>query len=537
MKKTVFVFGALLLVLTSASVAHAAATVTSATGGSSISADTCNSTPWTSLTGPVIVEAAPGDITTGTIVLTAPTGFEFNTAQDVTATVTAGDIDLGGGAGVAATATPLAGTVTFTVSTVSTATTTITLSSVQVRPKTGSCTVPSTGELTVSGGAGVSDTSAGTLTLVAGTLDHYAVAMTPTTTLAGVDIATSITAKDTNENTTVTGLTTTTVALTADGSSTVYPSSVTLTAGTWSGNLLLDKAGSPITLTGTGNTKTGTDTIVVTESKVITMSCLPSGQAGAVWLDWNEPAQTYTGLFTGYVVKTYAAALTDVNWASGTTFTQSWTPASATGGAVHQLVTGLNPNTRYYFGVMLGKSGDTIESLVSDPSPSCIAPASGTSGSGTDSTAPVSYITSPAASSTVQTAHIVAITGTARDTGGSSVQQVEVSLDGGATWNLATISNTDNATNVLWNYNWINPAVGSYTIKTRAYDWVGNRETPGTGVAVTISLSSTTTTTATTTTTTGTMTAEQMKAKITELRTILVQLLQKLVAMLLAQLH
>jgi hypothetical protein len=54
-----------------------AATLTPATGGSAISADTTNST-YTSLSGPVIAENATGDIGIGVIVLQAPSGFAFN---------------------------------------------------------------------------------------------------------------------------------------------------------------------------------------------------------------------------------------------------------------------------------------------------------------------------------------------------------------------------------------------------------------------------------------------------------------------------
>src|SRR5579859_1516385 len=62
-------------------------TVTPATGGTNILADSAANSPtpsWTSL-GPItIAENAPGDFNAGTgktLVLQAPTGFQFNTAQ------------------------------------------------------------------------------------------------------------------------------------------------------------------------------------------------------------------------------------------------------------------------------------------------------------------------------------------------------------------------------------------------------------------------------------------------------------------------
>src|SRR5207247_2121012 len=53
----------------------ATATVSPATGGSAISADTNTTngtTTWTSLTGPIFTEAAVGNVGTGTVILNAP---------------------------------------------------------------------------------------------------------------------------------------------------------------------------------------------------------------------------------------------------------------------------------------------------------------------------------------------------------------------------------------------------------------------------------------------------------------------------------
>lgn len=60
----------------------AAVTVTSATGGGAISADTAAASPgtgtYTSLSGPSATEGSAGDLAAGTIVLDLPSGFEFN---------------------------------------------------------------------------------------------------------------------------------------------------------------------------------------------------------------------------------------------------------------------------------------------------------------------------------------------------------------------------------------------------------------------------------------------------------------------------
>ena len=95
----------------------------------------------------------------------------------------------------------------------------------------------------------------------------------------------------------------------------------------------------------------------------------------------------------------------------------------------------------------------------------------------TDSTAPVSAITSPAAGSTLQPGAVVTITGTATDSGGGVVGGVEISVDGGVTWHPATGRQT-------WSYVWTASGSGSVTLKSRAADDSGNLETPTAGTTV-----------------------------------------------------
>lgn len=109
-----------------------------------------------------------------------------------------------------------------------------------------------------------------------------------------------------------------------------------------------------------------------------------------------------------------------------------------------------------------------------------------TSSSSGDRTAPNSYITSPTAGLTITTGEKYAVKGTAQDAGGSSVQKVEISLDGGNSWSIAEIKSALN--NVFsWEYVWQNPAKGEYVIKARATDTVGNLASPSAGVKVTVS--------------------------------------------------
>jgi len=95
------------------------------------------------------------------------------------------------------------------------------------------------------------------------------------------------------------------------------------------------------------------------------------------------------------------------------------------------------------------------------------------------STTPTSIITSPKAGATVTTETTVSITGLARDAGGGTVALVEVSVDGGATWNPATGT-------TAWSYDWTPTTPGPATIKSRAVDDSGNVQDPPAEITVTV---------------------------------------------------
>jgi beta-lactam-binding protein with PASTA domain len=96
-----------------------------------------------------------------------------------------------------------------------------------------------------------------------------------------------------------------------------------------------------------------------------------------------------------------------------------------------------------------------------------------------DTFAPMSIITSPAAGGQVEGGSQATISGTATETGGGVVASVEVSVDGGATWHVASGTTT-------WTFNWSTGAPGSATIRSRAIDDSGNVEAAGAGITVTV---------------------------------------------------
>ena len=97
----------------------------------------------------------------------------------------------------------------------------------------------------------------------------------------------------------------------------------------------------------------------------------------------------------------------------------------------------------------------------------------------TDTIAPSSTISSPTSGSNVPVGSPTTISGTATDTGGGVVGGVEVSVDGGVSWQPATGRAT-------WSYSWIPSGSGNVTIKSRAADDSANLQTPGPGVTVTV---------------------------------------------------
>ena len=152
-----------------------------ATGGEAISADDANTT-YTTLTGPRITEDVAGDLTLGgTIVFTAPTGYEWDTAgtlPSVTAQEAYGTSTL-----LAASYTSrTSSAVTFTIDAISTVASQpgeLTFSGLQIRPTTG--TVPNTGDISNSGTTGPNSvTNFGTMTMVAGTPTKVVYTQEPT---------------------------------------------------------------------------------------------------------------------------------------------------------------------------------------------------------------------------------------------------------------------------------------------------------------------------------------------------------------------
>jgi hypothetical protein len=161
----------------------------------------------------------------------------------------------------------------------------------------------------------------------------------------------------------------------------------------------------------------------------------------------------------------------------------------------------------------------------------------GSGGVVSDTTAPVSKITSPALGAVIAAGQSYTIEGTGTDNA-SSVTKVEVSVDGGKTWSLAQVSAsvTHIGASYTWSYVWANPADGEYAIKVRAADSVGNVESPGPSVTVKVGVGAPAVPTTPEKPITE-MTVSELQQKLNELRQTLLNLLQKLVQLLQQQLQ
>ena len=157
-----------------------------------------------------------------------------------------------------------------------------------------------------------------------------------------------------------------------------------------------------------------------------------------------------------------------------------------------------------------------------------------------DRTAPVSKISKPVKGAVIPAGKSYIIEGSGTDSGGSSVTVVEVSVDGGKSWALATVSSEVTAlgTSYNWSYLWQNPTEGEQTIKVRATDSAGNVESPGPSVTVTVKAEVPVEEVPVTPEKPITeMTVSELKAKLTELQQQLISLLQKLIQLLQQQLQ
>jgi hypothetical protein len=266
----------LFLLLTSIN-SFAAVTLTTATGGSAISADNTGTT-FVSLTGPVIAEATNGEIGAGTIIINAPLGVLFDitgTAPSVLLTRLTGSGGSARNINGAATGTSIPITsitttqITFTVTSASNSgvTCSLTWQNIRARPNTGAA---GSGNLTASGTSAITGivsgtTNLGTVTVVAGAFTKMQTLVpgettapgtpsgktgTPSVEQAGTVFSFTVNAVDAYWNVVNN---TNTVAITSSDVNATLPANAALVAGTKTYSLTFKTVGS-FTVTATNYT-------------------------------------------------------------------------------------------------------------------------------------------------------------------------------------------------------------------------------------------------------------------------------------------
>ena len=162
------------------------ATLTPAGGGGAISADTFFTVTYTTLSGPSYLEGIGGQVTTGTLILKAPTGFQFDTGGVAPTVLVTGSATAANNINDAATGSSLPVTsvtssqITFTVTAASTVANSLTWQDVRVKPTAGTPLTTGNIILDTSSTATMANVTAGTsnfgtLTEVPGALSAYTI--------------------------------------------------------------------------------------------------------------------------------------------------------------------------------------------------------------------------------------------------------------------------------------------------------------------------------------------------------------------------
>ena len=240
------------------------------------------------------------------------------------------------------------------------------------------------------------------------------------------------------------------------------------------------------------------------------LQCFFSQMPGAVWLTWTAPAGA-----NSYDVRYFPGAFNAANYDILWQFSQNW-PGSAQQG----LVTNLTGNTTWFFAMKAIDASDNYSDISNVVS--CFVP---TGVVQPDKIAPTSLISDPKDGATILAGKDYIIKGDSSDTGGSSVKEVEISFDQGKNWLKAEAMEGNKNNGFTWKFIWSKPAVGDYQLITRTTDWVGNIETPGTGIKVKVASQETPVTEKPI----SQMSVIELKAKIAEIQQKIIQLLSQLI--------
>lgn len=248
------------------------------------------------------------------------------------------------------------------------------------------------------------------------------------------------------------------------------------------------------------------------------LQCSYSGTPGNIQLSWTVPS----GNLTGYELRYDLLDITETNFNDASPFNYGWTGAENS-----LLVSGFAQNKYWYF-ALRATNADGASAL------SNVVHCQANTMAGVNAvTYPSSTISNLSSGSEIKTGGDFLVEGTSSDQGGSSVKKVEISFDNGSTW--ATVSPTRQVgTGFEWQYRWVSPEAGDYSIKTRAIDWLDAQENQTSSLAVKVVEQQSGSEAAITQTSGGSQTSTSTTVSQDEQqrRNLLIQLIQLLIQLL-----
>ncbi len=203
---------------------------------------------------------------------------------------------------------------------------------------------------------------------------------------------------------------------------------------------------------------------------ITNLQCVEDKVSNGVWLRWGIPS----GSPTSWEVKYSLANINSSNYSQATEFSQNWEAETT-----QAIVSGL-PDDRTVFFAMKAVNDDG-SSDISNVVRCYVTELE----ENVDDEAPVSSVTNLEKDQEILVGQDFIIQGQVTDTGGSSVQKVEIIFNNGENW-LTAEPKESIETGFTWEYVWESPEEGDYNIKTRATDWWNNIEEPGEGINVSV---------------------------------------------------
>jgi hypothetical protein len=237
------------------------------------------------------------------------------------------------------------------------------------------------------------------------------------------------------------------------------------------------------------------------------LKCTYAESSGAVWLTWTPPSDIAT-----YQVRRAQSGLDESNFSIAIPVNQLW-PGTASRG----LAENLTQNTTWFFAIKSVNATSEVSAISNNAW--CFVP----SFAARVWVKPVSQITDPMPGTVLSAGANYTIRGVSTADKGTSIQKIEISLDGGMTWREA-VGKISDAERLTFEYVWTNMTAGTYNIKVRATDWMNNVEIPGEGIQILVSVE--------TISNPPSNEVAALEAQITALQNQIVQILQQIIQLL-----